>query len=105
MGGAPKIEINEKCPDCESPMALKFGRRGRFLACTAYPKCKKTMPAKDIEMPVEESDELCEDCSKPMLIKYGRNGRFLACSGYPDCRATRPIEPKPKLALKTGDDK
>ncbi|RIK64806.1 MAG: type I DNA topoisomerase [Planctomycetota bacterium] len=40
---AKPIETEVKCPDCNSKMLLRMGRTGRFLGCSAYPKCKKTM--------------------------------------------------------------
>ncbi len=48
MPSEPKpkpIKTDVKCPDCGKPMLLRMGRTGRFLACSAYPKCKKTMEA------------------------------------------------------------
>lgn len=42
---AKPIETDVKCPDCGSKMLLRMGRTGRFLGCSAYPKCKKTMEA------------------------------------------------------------
>jgi DNA topoisomerase-1 len=33
---------DEKCENCGSPMLLRSGRFGPFLACSAYPKCKTT---------------------------------------------------------------
>ncbi|HKQ49989.1 MAG TPA: DNA topoisomerase [Phycisphaerae bacterium] len=48
MPSEPKvkpIETDVKCPECNSKMLLRMGRTGRFLACSAYPKCKKTMEA------------------------------------------------------------
>ncbi|MBN1376366.1 MAG: type I DNA topoisomerase [Dehalococcoidia bacterium] len=33
---------NEKCPKCGEPMVVRAGRFGKFLACSAYPKCKTT---------------------------------------------------------------
>lgn len=38
----PAIEVNEECPDCGAPMKLRPGRRGYFLGCSKYPKCKGT---------------------------------------------------------------
>jgi len=80
----------DKCPNCGSPMVIKWGRNGRFLACSAYPKCKTTKP-----LPEEEArnrtDEKCEKCGAPMVIKTGRFGRFLACSNYPKCKNAKPI--------------
>ena len=79
-----------KCEKCGSPMVIKWGRNGRFLACSAYPDCKFTRP-----MPGEEdkykTDVKCEKCGSDMVVKTGRFGRFLACSAYPDCKNTKPI--------------
>ncbi|MDD3732497.1 MAG: type I DNA topoisomerase [candidate division Zixibacteria bacterium] len=79
-----------ECEKCGSPMVIKWGRNGRFLACSAYPECKFTKP-----LPGEESkfktEVKCEKCGAPMVVKTGRFGRFLACSAYPDCKNTKPI--------------
>ncbi len=32
------------CPTCGSPMVIRRGRFGEFLACTRYPDCKTTSP-------------------------------------------------------------
>src|SRR5260370_38387948 len=37
-----EIITDEKCENCGSPMAKKFGRFGEFLAFTNYPECKTT---------------------------------------------------------------
>jgi DNA topoisomerase-1 len=41
----PKVDIRETCPECGSPMKLREGRRGYFLGCSKYPKCKGTREA------------------------------------------------------------
>jgi DNA topoisomerase-1 len=41
----PAVEVRETCPDCGGPMKLRQSRRGWFLGCAAYPKCKGTRPA------------------------------------------------------------
>ncbi len=41
----PAVEVNETCPDCGGPMKLRPGRRGFFLGCGKYPKCKGTREA------------------------------------------------------------
>src|SRR5205807_4002614 len=33
---------DEKCEKCGSPMVIKTGRFGKFLACSDYPTCKTT---------------------------------------------------------------
>jgi DNA topoisomerase-1 len=42
---APSVEVSETCPDCGAPMKLRPGRRGLFLGCSKYPKCKGTREA------------------------------------------------------------
>ncbi|HUJ28402.1 MAG TPA: type I DNA topoisomerase [Myxococcales bacterium] len=84
------------CEKCGSPMVIKWGRMGRFLACSGYPDCKNTKDfvEEDGKIRVVEdipTDEVCPTCGKPMINKRGRFGRFLACSDYPTCKTTRPI--------------
>lgn len=90
--------MDEVCPDCGRPLAIKLGRRGKFIACTGFKDgCTYTRNlAEDgtVEEPVF-SEQLCELCNKPMLVKQGRYGKYLACSGYPDCKNIQPLE-KPK---------
>jgi DNA topoisomerase-1 len=38
----PAVEVKETCPDCGAAMKLRPGRRGYFLGCSKYPKCKGT---------------------------------------------------------------
>ena len=96
---APKqVEATDvKCPECERPMIIRWGRRGRFLACSGFPECKGTLPLEGEEREApQETDEQCPECSSPMVIKSGRFGRFLACSQYPECKGRKP------LAVTTG---
>ena len=81
-------ETDEVCDKCGSPMVIKFGRNGRFLACSAYPDCKNTKP---LGNEVEKTDKICPNCGKPMEIRHGRFGRFMACSNYPECKTTMSI--------------
>ncbi|MCK5084394.1 MAG: type I DNA topoisomerase [Candidatus Pacebacteria bacterium] len=86
-------KTNEKCEKCKSPMIIKLGRFGKFMACSNYPDCKNTKQLNDkgeIEEP-ETTNEVCEKCGKPMTFKIGRYGKFLGCSGYPDCKNIKSI--------------
>ena len=91
-----EIPTDITCEKCGKLMAIKWGKMGRFLACTGYPECKNTKDFKEVDgkiVPVEEetTDEICEKCGRPMVIKRGRFGRFLACSGYPECKTSKPL--------------
>ncbi len=78
-----------KCEICGRTMVIRWGRNGRFYACSGYPKCKNTKPIEEaIEREVEEK---CEICGSDMVVKRGRFGEFLACSNYPKCKNTKPI--------------
>ncbi|NOQ67906.1 type I DNA topoisomerase [Patescibacteria group bacterium] len=35
-------KTDEKCEKCKSPMIIKLGRFGKFMACSNYPDCKNT---------------------------------------------------------------
>ena len=37
------IDTDLRCPQCGGKMVLRMGRTGRFLGCSQYPKCRKTM--------------------------------------------------------------
>ena len=99
-----EIITDEKCENCGSPMAKKFGRFGEFLACTNYPECKTTRDIPKVhdeageEAHAEAAEEICENCGRPMAMKRGRFGQFLACTGYPDCKTTRKIQKGGKFA-------
>jgi DNA topoisomerase-1 len=90
---------DEKCEKCGSPMVIRWGRHGRFMACSAYPECKNTREiaregaTANVEgkAEVEQIEELCENCGRPMTLKRGRFGQFLACTGYPECKTTKKL--------------
>jgi DNA topoisomerase-1 len=88
---------DEVCDKCGSPMVIKVGQFGPFLACSAYPDCKNTREIEEAETGADELDETCENCGRPMVLKRGRFGQFLACSGYPECKTTRKL-----IATKQG---
>ena len=102
QGEATTEATDELCPECQRPLVVKLGKRGKFIACTGFKEgCKYTRPlaregdaAADAAEPVL-SEEKCDKCQAPMLIKDGRYGKYLACSAYPACRNIQPLV-KPK---------
>lgn len=102
-----EIPTEEVCEKCGSAMVIKWGRHGKFLACSGYPSCKNTKPLEGTQTPqaAEQAvtNEVCEKCSAPMVIKRGRFGKFLACSNYPECKNTKPIATGVKCPLDNGD--
>jgi DNA topoisomerase-1 len=94
---AMEEKTDEVCDKCGSPMVIKWGRYGKFLACSAYPECKNTRQLAGSGG--EGGPELHEDVAKEvcpvdpnhgaMVLKKGRFGPFLACPNYPECKATK----------------
>lgn len=90
------IETEDVCDKCGSKMVIKWGKFGRFMACSAYPECRNTKEIPKV-CSIEETENSkpeemeCEKCGKPMVLKRGRFGEFMACSGYPECRNTKRI--------------
>ncbi len=92
---AMEEKTDEKCDKCASPMVIKWGRYGKFLACSNYPECKNTRQiagGEGTDTPELHEDVAKETCSKdgqPMVLRKGRFGPFLACSLYPECKTTK----------------
>ncbi len=89
-------ETDEVCEKCDQPMIIKWGRFGKFMACSGYPDCKNTrdLGGKGEKSEGAKPDEVegdCELCQSPLIIKRGRFGKFIACSTYPDCKFTKAI--------------
>ncbi|MER3423506.1 MAG: type I DNA topoisomerase [Nitrospiraceae bacterium] len=73
-----EITTDEKCEKCGSPMVIKTGRFGKFIACSGYPTCKTTKP---IPLGVK-----CPQDGGDLTQKRTKKGRtFYACTNYPNC--------------------
>ena len=71
----------ESCPACGSPMVIKSGRFGKFLACSGYPACKTTKPI--------TTGVKCPEpgCTGEITEKRSKRGKvFYSCTRYPDCK-------------------
>jgi len=92
---ATEVETDEICDKCGSKMVIKWGRYGKFLACSNYPECRNTRQmaggegADTPELHEDVAKEICPKDGQPMILKKGRFGPFLACSNYPECKTTK----------------
>ena len=84
----PEDEATDKvCDKCGSPMVIKRGRYGGFLACSGYPECKNTQSlnsngnGKKIGVTCPE-----KDCTGDIVERTSKRGKiFYGCSRFPDC--------------------
>ncbi len=88
--------LDEKCPECESPLSIRLGKRGKFIGCTNYPECRYTRnldgTASSTDEPEIVEDRQCPKCDSALHIKQGRYGKFIGCSNYPKCKFIEPLE-------------
>ena len=72
------------CPKCGSGLVIKSGPYGKFIGCSAYPKCRYIEP---LERP-RDTGVTCPECKQGTLLerksRYGK--MFYSCSRYPECR-------------------
>jgi DNA topoisomerase-1 len=45
----PPEEAGIACDRCGQPMVIRSGKRGKFIACSAFPKCRNTKPIEKLE--------------------------------------------------------
>jgi DNA topoisomerase-1 len=90
---------DKMCDKCGSPMAILFNKRGKFLGCSGYPKCKNTMPmeGRREKAQAQPTDYKCPKCGAPMVIRDGSRGKFLACTGFPKCKSTASVDEHGKI--------
>lgn len=96
--------LDEICPKCGAhQLQIKFGKRGRFIACSGYPDCDYARnvnetaeeAAQAAEEPTIVEGRNCPKCEGQLVYKRGRYGKFIGCVNYPKCKYIEPLE-KPK---------
>jgi len=85
-----KEDTGETCPECGSPLIIRWGRYGKFKACTAFPKCRYSSPIEEDDAP-EFTDRKCPICGSRLVLRKGRYGKYLSCAKHPDCKHTEPV--------------
>jgi DNA topoisomerase-1 len=72
---------DEVCEKCGSPMVIKLGRFGKFMACSAFPECRNSKPLLTrIGVP-------CPTCKEGEVVeRRSKKGRkFYGCERFPEC--------------------
>jgi DNA topoisomerase-1 len=97
-----EIETTDKiCDKCGSPMVVKRGRFGKFIACSNFPECKNIFKEPKSTAPVEKVGRVCPDDGGELIYRVGRFGKFIACENFPKCKHTEKIK---KDTAATADD-
>ncbi len=89
-------ETGETCPECGSPLVIRKGKYGEFVACSNFPTCKYIKKDKADEEVVEICN--CPNCNGKIVEKKSRKGKlFYGCNNYPKCKTAywdKPIDKK-----------
>lgn len=94
MEKAEKVELKQEvvdknCPQCGKQLMIRYGRFGKFLACTGFPDCKYT------EAIEEKVDAKCPDDGGDIILRKTRKGRpFYGCKNWPKCKFASWTKPK-----------
>lgn len=73
-------ESDETCEKCGRRMVIKYGSKGKFLACPGFPECQNAKPY------YEKIGVSCPKCGKDVVVKRTQKGRrYYGCIGNPDC--------------------
>lgn len=76
-------QTGEVCPNCNSPLVIRTGKYGKFVACSNYPTCKYI---KKEEKAIVEVGT-CPECGNKIIEKRTKKGKiFYGCSNYPTCK-------------------
>jgi len=91
------IPTETNCEKCGKPMVIRWGRHGRFLACSGFPECKTTKPiATGVKCP-EDGGDIIERRSKKGKV-------FWSCSNYPKCKFASWYKPISMKCPRCGAD-
>lgn len=71
----------EDCEKCGSPMVIKMGRYGKFMACSNFPDCRNTKPI------LKKIDVTCPKCKQGEVVERKSKTKriFYSCDQYPEC--------------------
>ena len=86
-------KLGLQCPECKKgELTVKFTPRFKsyFVACTAYPDCRKTfsLPKGLIKNTVNKK---CEDCEWPLLLRILAGKRPWQLCFNPECPSKKPM--------------
>ncbi|MBR5504343.1 MAG: topoisomerase DNA-binding C4 zinc finger domain-containing protein [Methanobrevibacter sp.] len=94
------------CPNCGSKLIKKDSRRGPFLSCSNFPKCRFSMDYKPENINIDwHKIDKCPNCGGELVKRKGKFGEFLSCSNFPKCRFSMDYKPQNDVKIFDGESK
>ena len=94
------VETGEMCPLCNSPLVIRKGKFGEFVACSNYPNCKYIKKEKKEEKVIID----CPNCDGKIIEKHSKKGKvFYGCNNYPKCKTAYWDLPTSESCPKCGE--
>ncbi|MFU0252373.1 type I DNA topoisomerase [Spiroplasma sp. Moj] len=83
MEEIPVEKAGIECPECGNDLVYRYGKYGKFIACSGFPKCRYIHQTGPKFGP-------CPECGVgEIILKFNkRRQRFKACTNYPNCNYT-----------------
>ena len=93
-------ETGELCPECHSPLVIRKGKFGEFIACSDYPNCKYIKKEEKQENIIID----CPNCKGKIVEKHSKKGKvFYGCNNYPSCKTAFWDQPTGEKCPKCGE--
>lgn len=95
-------ETGEKCPECGSPLVIRKGKYGEFIACSNYPTCKYIK--KENKQTEKEIVCKCPKCEGNIIVRKTKKGKeFYGCDNFPKCKYASWYKPTGEKCPKCND--
>jgi len=89
--------VGRDCPESGHPLIIRWGRYGKFIGCSDFPKCRYTEPW------LEKIGVFCPKDHGDLVERKTRKGRvFFGCANYPACDFTSWKRPLPQPCPNCG---
>jgi DNA topoisomerase-1 len=89
--------VGRICPEDGGELVIRYGRFGKFISCSNFPKCRYTEPW------LEKIGVACPKDGGDLVERKTRKGRtFYGCMNYPACDFTSWKKPLPRPCPKCG---
>src|SRR3989344_5784514 len=82
-------KVDRQCPDCGKDLIVRYGKFGKFLACSGFPDCKHT---EALDEPINAK---CPEDGGAIVVRHTKRGKtFYGCKNWPTCKYASWNKPK-----------